>query len=97
MRDNRIDFDGLHFVESLHDEKFVMYVEHLENERLDAIEDEDEEDISSEEEPEAVLGKFVLTSKTRVDIMNIYIIYQNNAALYVKPKSRLSFTTNAAI
>lgn len=57
MRNNRVDFDGLHFVESLHDEKFVMYVEELENERLDITEDEG--DISSEDEPEAVSGKFV--------------------------------------
>lgn len=59
MRNNRVDFDGLHFVESLHDEKFVLYVEELENERLGISDDEDEADISSEDEPEASSGKFV--------------------------------------
>lgn len=56
MRDNKIDFDGLHLVESIHDEKFVKYVEELENER----QNDDFEDISSDEEPEAVNGNFNL-------------------------------------
>lgn len=59
MRNNKVDFDGLHFVETLHDEKFVLYVEELENERLAISDDEDEGDISSEDEPEASFGKFV--------------------------------------
>lgn len=56
MRDNKIDFDGLHLVESIHDEKFVKYVEELENER----QNDDFEDISFDEEPEAVNGNFNL-------------------------------------
>lgn len=56
MRDNSVDFDGLHLVESIHDNEFVKHVEDLENKRQNNSEnfdDDYDEEISSEDEPDS--------------------------------------------
>lgn len=54
MRDGKVNFDGLNLVETIHDNKFVEYVEELENERLSSQEDLDDEEIYSEDEGDTI-------------------------------------------
>lgn len=50
MRNDDVEFDGLHLVESIHDDKFVKYVEELENERQSNSDSFDDDHISSDDE-----------------------------------------------
>lgn len=54
MRNDKVSFDGLNLVESIHDNKFVEYIEELVNERLNNEESFNDDEISSEDEDNSV-------------------------------------------
>lgn len=98
MRNDDVEFDGLHLVESIHDDKFVQYVEELENERQSNSDSFDDDHISSDDESDvdtADSGNSYMFAKLSEFTFVSY--FQKQTVLYVELIAQCSSTINVHI